>query len=69
MTGKELFGALTRFGGLAYDSYGLYMLIGVLSPSEGYKAAEYLPNVLVPIALGAILLFAADLLAGLVYRK
>jgi hypothetical protein len=68
MTGKELFGALTRWTGLLLLITGVYQATGMINPAKGYSATDYMATVAVYLIGGLIFLFGADGIAWLVYR-
>jgi len=75
MTGRDLFGALTRFVGLLVTTYGaytfIYEVIGTVVPDLPQRVARPLGLVfgVVEIALGLILLLGAEPITSVAYRR
>lgn len=75
MTGRDLFGALTRFTGLLLAIYGIYIVsyeaLGMVVPTIPHRMAPVPAAIFgaVYIVFGLVLLLGGGLITRLAYRQ
>src|SRR3954462_2745694 len=67
MSGKDLFGALTRWTGMLLIATGAYQAQGLVDPARGYSPKDYVATVGVYLGLGVLYLFGGGFIASVVY--